>query len=203
MGEKNKVFVIGFQKTGTTSLENALERLSYRVYGGDKNLLKFEDRYDLLQYIEKTLTNWDAVQDMPWPLCYRELMELYPNAKFILTLRKTEAWIDSVVRHWGSMRVPIHRKIYGVPCAEGYENTYIKIYERHNKEVLKFFQNKPNFLIMEQGTNFDYKTLCDFLKLETPTEEFPHSRKNNRLRAKIKLYRDLRSLYWNRKNSWK
>lgn len=37
-----KVFVIGFQKTGTTSLEIALEALGYKVYGGDKNLLRFE-----------------------------------------------------------------------------------------------------------------------------------------------------------------
>lgn len=202
MGKKDKVFIIGFHKTGTTSLETALERLDYRVYGGDKNLLKLEDRNDLLQYIEKTLDNWDVVQDMPWPLFYRELTELYPDAKFILTLRKTGAWIDSVVRHWGSMRVPLHRKIYGVPCAEGHEDVYVKTYENHNKEVLKFFGNKSNFLVMVQGKNFDYKTLCDFLKVEIPTEEFPHSRKNKRRRAKIKLYRDLRSLYWNTKNKW-
>ncbi len=203
MEKENKVFVIGFHKTGTTSLENALERLGYRVYGGDKNLLKFEDRNDLLLYIQKTLLNWDAVQDMPWPLFYRELFELYPNAKFILTLRETEAWINSVVRHWGSIRVPLHKSIYKVPCAEGFEATYTKSYENHNKEVLKFFNNRPNFIVMEQGKNFDYKTLCEFLELETLPEEFPHSRKNNRLRAKFKIYRDLRSYYWNKKNSWK
>ncbi len=203
MENKNKVFVIGFHKTGTTSIENALERLDYRVYGGDKNLLKFGDRNDLLKYIEKTLLNWDAVQDMPWPLFYRELKELYPDAKFILTLRNTEAWIDSVVRHWGSIRVPLHRKIYGVPCAEGHEEYYIKAYETHNEKVLEFFQSKSNFLLMEQDKNFDYRTLCDFLDLGIPSEEFPHSRKNTRLRAKIKLYRDLRSLYWNKKNRWK
>ncbi len=203
MEEKNKVFVIGFHKTGTTSLETALDRLDYRVYGGDKNLLKFEDRNDLLQYIQKTLTNWDAVQDMPWPLFYQELYELFPEAKFILTLRETKAWIDSVVRHWGSIMVPLHKKIYGVPCAEGFEDNYINKYENHNKEVLQFFNNMPNFIIMEQGKNFDYKTLCNFLDLETPPEEFPHSRKNKRMRAKFKLYRDLRSFYWNRKNSWK
>ncbi|WP_143544379.1 sulfotransferase family protein [Salinimicrobium sediminis] len=200
---KSKVFVIGFHKTGTTSLETALENLGYRVYGGDKNLLKFDDSKDLKEYIHRALQDWDAVQDMPWPLFYKELHDLYPDAKFIMTLRETEGWINSVVRHWGSIRVPLHRKIYNVPCAEGFEETYKRIYTGHNKKVLDFFQNKPNFLVMEQGKNFDYKTLCDFLSLGIPPEEFPHSRKNTRLRAKIKLYRDLRSFYWNKKNNWK
>ena len=203
MKEKNKVFVIGYHKTGTTSLETALERLNYRVYGGDKNLLKFDDKNDLLQYIQKTLTKWDAVQDMPWPVFYRELVELYPDAKFILTLRETEAWMGSVVRHWGSIKIPLHKKIYGVPCAEGFEDTYKRFYTSHNKEVLEFFSNRPNFLVMEQGKNFNYRTLCNFLELEVLQEKFPHSRKNSRLRAKFKIYRDLRSFYWNSKNSWK
>lgn len=205
MGTKNKVFVIGFHKTGTTSLETALEHLGYRVYGGDRNLMKFKnkDRKELLQYIKKLLLNYDAVQDMPWPLFYRELVELYPDAKYILSLRETEAWIDSVIRHWGSIKVPLHREIYRVPCAEGFEQTYKELYNEHNKVVLKFFKNSSNFLVMEQGQNFDYRTLCEFLGIEVLPGDFPHNRKNNRFRAKIKLYRDLRSFFWNTRNNWK
>ena len=202
MQKENKVFVIGFHKTGTTSLENALQQLGYKVYSGDKNLLKFSEKSDLLAYIQTVLQDWDAVQDMPWPLFYKELEELYPDAKFILTLRDTEEWIDSVVRHWGSIKVPLHKKIYNVPCAEGFESTYTEMYQKHNQEVLQFFRNKPNFLVMKQGKDFNYKTLCNFLQLEIPNEQFPHSRKNNRIRAKYKIYRMLRSLYWNKKNGW-
>lgn len=68
---RQKVFIIGFQKTGTTSLEHALEHLGYRVYGGDKNLMKFEDKEILKTYIKSTLKTWDAAQDMPWPLFYK------------------------------------------------------------------------------------------------------------------------------------
>jgi len=139
---------------------------------------------------------------MPWSLFYKELEELYPDAKFILTLRDTEEWIGSVVRHWGSIKVPLHKKIYNVPCAEGFESTYIEMYQKHNQEVLQFFRNKPNFLVMKQGKDFNYKSLCNFLQLEIPNVQFPHSRKNNRIRAKYKIYRMLRSLYWNKKNGW-
>ena len=125
MRNKHKVLVIGFHKTGTTSLETALQRLGLRVYGGDRNPFKFEEKDQLLNYIQKTLKDWDAVQDMPWPIFYEELYSLYPEAKFILTHRETKGWIDSVVRHWGSIKVPLHRKIYNVPCAEGYERDIV------------------------------------------------------------------------------
>lgn len=201
---KKKVFVIGFQKTGTTSLELALENLGYRVYGGDKNLLKFKDQKSLNNYILETLKCWDAVQDMPWPLLYKNLFELYPNSKFILTSRKTDEWIKSVVQYFASIRIPLHQKIYDVPCAEGYEKRYMEVYNKHNKEVIEFFKDKENFIIMEQNENFNYETLCQFLNVsEIPQEPFPHARNNKkRTLPKYKWYRDLRSLYWNFKNKY-
>lgn len=201
---KQKVFVIGFQKTGTTSLEHALEHLEYRVYGGDKNLLKFDNRDALKDYIKDTLQNWDAVQDMPWPLFYKELYDLYPDAKYILTIRDSEKWIRSVVTYFASIRIPLHQKIYHVPCAEGNESRYLEVYENINAEILVFFKDKPNFLIMEMGRNFDYKTLCHFLNLEEiPQGNFPHARNNKKRQLpKYKLYRDLRSLYWNYKKNY-
>lgn len=201
---KQKVFVIGFHKTGTTSLEYALEHLGYRVYGGGKNLMKFENTEGLKSYIKKKLENWDAVQDMPWPLFYKELYELYPDSNFILTSRDTTIWIKSVVRFFASIRFPLHRKIYNVPCAEGYESKYVEMYERHNKNVIDFFKGKSNFLIMQQGQNFDYSTLCGFLGLQDlPSEPFPHARNNKKRKLpNYKVYRDLRSLYWNFKKKY-
>ena len=204
MGMKQKVFVIGFQKTGTTSLEHALQKMHYRVYGGDKDLMKFDNTENLKNYISETLKSWDAVQDMPWPLFYRELYELYPNAKYILTFRDTEKWIVSVVKYFASIRIPLHRKIYNVPCAEGYENVYRKVYDEHNMMVREFFKDKQNFIEMEMGRNFDYKTLCDFLNIsQIPKEEFPHSRNNKkRILPNYKLYRQCRSYYWNLKKNY-
>ena len=201
---KQKVFVIGFQKTGTTSLEYALEHLGYHVYGGDKNLMKFTDSDELKTYIKKTLKTWDAVQDMPWPIFYKELYEIYPEAKFILTIRPTDKWIRSVITYFASIRVPLHKKIYGVPCAEGYEDRYIELYNQYNKDIIEFFKQKPNFLIMEMGKNFNYQTLGVFLDLEDiPIADFPHARNNKKRKLpNYKLYRDLRSMYWNYKKNY-
>ncbi|WP_430466453.1 sulfotransferase family protein [Winogradskyella ouciana] len=201
---KQKVFIIGFQKTGTTSLEHALQHMGYRVYGGDKNLMKFTDIKELQNYIKTTLKHWDAVQDMPWPLFYKELYNVFPEAKFILTKRNTDEWIRSVVRYFASIRFPLHRKIYNVPCAEGYEQRYIEVYEKNNKEILEFFKGKPNFLVLEIGKNFNYQTLCEFLEIEeVPSGSFPHGRNNKKRKLpNYKLYRDIRSLYWNYKKKY-
>lgn len=204
MRKGEKVFIIGFQKTGTTSLELALQRLGYRVYGGDKNLLKFLDTKELHTYIKTTLLDWDAVQDMPWPLFYKELLGLFPEAYFILTVRDPQSWIRSVVQYFASIRNPLHQKIYGVPCAEGFESSYLEVYQQHNEEVQVFFGDNPHFLVMDMKKNFNYETLCGFLNIqEIPREAFPHGRNNGRRRLPTyKWYRDLRSLYWNLKKGY-
>lgn len=180
------------------------KNLGYRVYGGDKNLLKFSDSQSLKEYIQQLMENWDAVQDMPWPLYYKELYQLFPDAKFILSVRPTDKWIRSVVKYFASIRVPMHQKIYNVPCAEGYEDRYIEVYDQHNQYVKAFFEGKSNFIIMEQGHNFNYDTLCKFLGIEDiPAVAFPHARNNKKRKLpNYKLYRDLRSLYWNFKKKY-
>ncbi|MFH4964313.1 sulfotransferase [Gaetbulibacter sp. M235] len=137
---KQKVFIIGFHKTGTTSLEHALQFLGYRVYGGDKNLMKYTNSDDLKTYIRKTIDSWDAVQNMPWPLYYKELYEIYPEAKYILTIKDTNTWIRSVLTYFACIRIPLHKTIYGVPCTEGYEYRYKEVYEQTNTEILNFLE---------------------------------------------------------------
>ncbi len=201
---KEKVFVIGFHKTGTTSMEDALEVLGYRLCGGDKQLMNLRKEIEIKNHILKRLKNWDGVQDMPWPLFYKELFDLYPKAKFILTDRDPEEWIKSVVRYFAGIRFPLHRKIYKVPCAEGNETVYTDVYLKHNEAVQTFFLNNPNFIVMRQGQNFNYPTLCKFLQIENvPDGLFPHSRNNKkRTLPNYKIYRILRSFYWNFKKNY-
>ena len=199
----HKVFVLGFQKTGTTSLETALKSLGYRVYGGDKNLMRYGNEEELKKYISKTMEDWDAAQDMPWPLFYKELYELYPKAKFILTYRDPDTWIKSVVEYFASIRIPLHQKIYNVPHAEGYEDTYLKVYNAYNSKIATFFKDKNNFLKMNLGEDFNYPTLCNFLEIkDIPEREFPRSRQNKQKLAKYKYYRKVRSIYWNYKKKY-
>lgn len=95
-----KVFGIGLNKTGTTSLGACLERLGYRTKGCSKKLtrgLLLDGNYEDTNY---TVENYDAFQDWPWPLIYQYLDKNWPGSKFVLTLRKDpEKWLKSLKRH--------------------------------------------------------------------------------------------------------
>ena len=69
---KTKVFCIGFHKTGTTSLETALTKLGYKVTGcfGTKDP-DIANKVHEMAYAK--VDKFDALQDNPWPILYREL----------------------------------------------------------------------------------------------------------------------------------
>lgn len=182
---KPKVFCIGFHKTGTTSLELALKELGYRVKGsfGTKDPGISEKVYSMA----KTLVQkYDAFEDNPWPIIYRELDREYPGSKFILTLRPSDAWIRSQVRDFARRETPMRQWIYGFGCPEGNEDTYIQRYERHNREVLDYFRDRPgDLLVFDLPSGDGWEQLCPFLGADIPIKPFPHANKAS-LSRKIK-----------------
>jgi len=184
-----KVFCIGSHKTGTTSLELALKKLGYRVTGSfgtkDPGIADkvHEMAYDLVD-------SFDAFQDNPWPILYKELDQRFPGSKFILTRRPAEAWIRSMVKDFALTETPMRRWIYGehAGCPEGNEETYVARYEQHNKEVREYFADRPNDLLVIDLPNDDgWDRLCPFLGHDIPDKPFPHANKAS-LSRKIKNF---------------
>ena len=97
---QQKIFGIGFQKTGTSSLNEALAILGYRA-GGGLRLNHPKGVYipppftneTVMAVARKRALEADAHNDNPWPLLYREMDAEFPGAKFILTVRDTDRWI--------------------------------------------------------------------------------------------------------------
>jgi len=178
-----KVFCIGFQKTGTTSLGNALEMLGYRVTG-PTGLTLPDIPNNIHNFIYEVVESgeYDAFQDNPWPVLYKELDARYPGSKFILTLRDTPSWLSSIVRHFGRGRnSPMRIWIYGCGCPEGNEEIYTDRFERHNREVLEYFQHRPNdLLVMNLSEGDGWDELCPFLGKRIPSKPFPHANKATR-----------------------
>lgn len=188
---KKKVFCIGFHKTGTTSLEKALELLGYRVTGpnGTKDPDIASKVYDMA---DELVQQYDAFQDNPWPVIYREMDEKYPGSRFILTMRSPESWINSQVRDFGLRETPMRQWIYGVGCPEGNEDVYVARYERHNREVLEYFRDRPDdLLVMDLPGGDGWPKLCGFLDEPVPDEPFPHANKAS-LSRKVKNWVDQR-----------
>jgi len=145
---RQKVFGIGFHKTGTTSLKHALEHLGYRVTGPDAP--RDPDIASKLHDLTRQLSQeFDGFQDNPWPLVYREMDLMWPDAKFILTFRDPSRWMASVSKHFTERDSPMRALIYGADKAHpaGNEEHYLSVYQAHNENVRDYYVDRPGKLL--------------------------------------------------------
>ena len=172
-----KIFCIGFHKTATSSLGHALQMLGYRVKGSSNVDNEHIDE-EISRIVDKWVPKFDAFQDNPWPLAYRELDRKFPGNKFILTIRDTDKWLNSAVRHFGRKETAMRRWIYGAEygCPEGNEEVYRERFDRHNREVQDYFRDRPDDLLVIDITKGEgWEKLCPFLGKDIPDEPFPRS----------------------------
>ena len=199
---RGKIFGIGFQKTGTSSLDKALQLLGYRAVGG------FRINHPKGVALPPPLTNEkvlplalarareaDAFSDNPWPPLFRELDAAFPEAKFILTLRDPDRWYASALRHFADTPDDVAQWIYGVPYPKGHEARYRAVYAAHNEAVRAHFAARPEALLeidFEQGAG--WRELCGFLGVQVPAAPFPHDNKaEDRERKQRKPWRRLKA----------
>lgn len=178
MQKRQKVFGIGFHKTGTKSLRKALEGLGYNVCGpvGARDPNIANSAVDVaLEYADK----FDAVQDNPFPPLFRELDAAFPGSKFILTTEDPDVWIARAVRYFGTNLTPMREWIYGEGSPVGNESLYRERFIQHNKDVLGHFANRPDDLMVWPLTNEPgWERLCEFLSVDIPEgTPFPHENK--------------------------
>jgi hypothetical protein len=190
-----KIFGIGFQKTGTKSLAAALRRLGYSVTGpngvDDPDIAS-----NVHQMAHRLVERYDAFQDNPWPVLYRQLDERYRGSRFILTVREPERWIRSVVAHFGDDETPMRRWIYGVGRPRGHEAVFLARYRAHNADVLAHFAERSrDLLVLDVDAGFEWEPLCRFLGKDVPQEPFPHrNRREDRRSVRGLLRRGARVL---------
>jgi hypothetical protein len=185
-GERNrfKVFCVGLNKTGTSTLGRALEHLGARHLGwseeGTRLIQIWAEGY--MEILFEVAHRYDVIEDLPWPLMYQELDEHFPNAKFVLTRRTSpEIWFGSYLAHVGS-------RWYGVKLVFGHAHPlddpdgHMAFYECHNGAVRDYFADRPHKLLevcWEEGSG--WPEICDFLEIEDrPQMPFPHV--NRRMR---------------------
>jgi hypothetical protein len=183
-----KVFGVGFHKTGTTTLKLAVSKLGYQFaprFVVDGEIVDEE----LVSRALQIAATVDAVQDNPWPLLYQDLDREFPSSKFILTVRDTNEWWVSLARHFGGKSTEMRRWIYGVGDPTGHESLYKERYEAHNAAVIEYFADRPHDLLVFAIADGDgWDRLCPFLDETTPRAAFPHQRPhtNEGLRPAIK-----------------
>ena len=180
---KQRVFVLGLSRTGTTSIGDALALLGYRRLGWkdirSKHLVQAFIHGDLGTLVGQT-RYFDAFEDLPWPYAYREMAEMYPDAKFILSLRKNETvWLESMRRHMGRGMWQPARYFYGAIGVDGNEETVLTHYRNHITDVRNYFQDKPSryLELVIDGDDLNWKALCSLAEClkGIPTLDFPRS----------------------------
>ncbi len=189
MAIKRKVFGLGLNKTGTTTLRIALERLGYQS-GGHQGKLMQAYRRGQIDRILDYAQGFDCFDDWPWPLIYPALFERFgDSARYVLTRRASaDHWLTSIKNHAErvySKRNP-RKMIYGYEFPHGVESHYTAVYDRHNRQVRAFFdRDDRRHLLLETcwETGDGWPQLCGFLGEEPPDRPFPHVNSGAMIRA--------------------
>lgn len=72
----------------------------------------------------------------------------------------------------------IRRFLYGLDFPNVTENQLISRYQKHNNDVVSFFETKKNQLsIVDWESGDGWRELCEFLEMDIPQKAFPHSNK--------------------------
>jgi hypothetical protein len=172
-----KVFGIGLNKTGTSSLNRALELLGYRsLHGGgldahDRMVRAIDEGRPMLRYIDPEP---DAVLDVLALTYYFHLADVqYPGSKFILTLRDLDDWVDSRRRHVERNQRMKEAGEYDGPFLNVDPDTWTAEYRRHEAVVRAYFEKRPADLLAFRPVDGDWNPLCAFLGQPVPDAPFP------------------------------
>lgn len=204
---RQKVFCIGQNKTGTTSVEAVLKQLGYKMGKQEKAELLIHDwaKRDFKEIV-KFCRSADAFQDIPFSndFTYEILDYAFPDSKFILTVRNNkDEWFESITRFHtkliGKGRVPTVNDLkdfsyrykgwmwenmqlkYGIDETTLYDyKIYTDQYERHNQSVREYFKYRPDDLLVLNLSDSDaMKQLHDFLGYDFDGSTMPHLNKSN------------------------
>ena len=181
------VFCIGFQKTGITSLQKALQILGYDCHGSvntDKRETIWEKRRFALERLE-TLVRYghDAFWDQPWPMLFKKIDETYLDCKFIFTVRELKDWLKSAINHYKDREDPFFEWMYGSKSIQNDPDKFSKAYENHAIDIFIYFHQKERILnqllILDICSGEGWEKLCPFLDKPIPDRSFPHLNKSS------------------------
>jgi hypothetical protein len=176
----NKIFVIGFNKTATTTLHKLFEINSLR---STHNNIWDINKYDCFSDSNKEI------------FYFQKLYELYPESIFILNTRSLRNWIKSRIYHnylvVRKPKVPLHVKQIrhnmlnnlDIKCPE-----FILIRKQHYDNILDFFKDKKKQLIIVdiEKSNF-IEFICDKLNFKNNNINAKNVTKKEKINDNFKL----------------
>ena len=155
-----EIFGIGYNKTGTTSLTAALNRLGFPCLHNPR-----QRRLNLI--LQGEHFGYKATCDYPVWERWQDIVAIYPNAKYILSNRNVDDWSRSREAHVARNKVRGRKWI-------ATESDDRERYLEHTETVRRFFHGSSNFLEVHICEGEIWDNLCRFLGKPIPTIPFPH-----------------------------
>ena len=162
---RGKIFCIGLSGTATRSFNYAMKLLGFDAVHYPQSLYEFE-RHQVLA-------------DIPVACRYRELDQLFPGSKFILTMREKESWLANRAKKPADAKQPniwvreTRLRMYGKPHYE--REHWVHRYDEYHQGVDDYFRDRPDDLLkinFIEGDSWD--KLCPFIGIsDIPDRPFP------------------------------
>jgi hypothetical protein len=175
--ERPRIFGIGLNKTGTSSLHEALTLLGFQsLHDGGPEVHDAVKR--AVDAAEPLLTHldprFDAFSDIGLlSRRFRMLDQQYPGSRFVLTVRPIDEWVDSRRRH-------VERNIADKAIGT-YHGTFLTIdepkwrdeWDHHVNRVRDYFQGRADFLEIDITRGASWQPFCGLLGVTEPAAAFP------------------------------
>jgi hypothetical protein len=205
LANHQKVFCIGLNKTGTTSIKKAFQNLGF-IVGDQAKARDLLDAWLIRDFrpIVRYCRSSEAFQDSPFsfPYTYIVLDQAFPNSKFVLTVRdNAEQWYQSITKFhgklWANGETPsksdlmaavngtrgrpwiVNRALFDSPETEPYrKEDLIGFYTRYINDVQTYFKNRPgDLLTLNVADKNSYAEFCRHLGVKQDSNSFPWENK--------------------------
>lgn len=194
-----KVFGVGFNKTGTRTLIEALEMLDLGPVAKPQVL---HDSYpELGEFPYRAICDrvfdgdhataleiaraFRSFKDRPWNVApmYRLLDAEFPGSRFILTWREPELWWRSVekwlAREEDGKDAKVLRYLRHINTDTIDRERFLAGYAAHNAEVRAYFAGRDDFLELNWERGDGWSELCAFLGVAVPDAPLPHANRQD------------------------
>lgn len=209
-----KVIGAGFGRTGTMSMQAALEQLGLGPCYHMKEVLKRPSHAAHWRAARRGepvdwrsfLAGWSSAVD--WPACtfYRELLAAFPDARVVLTVREPARWhqscLDTIynagrfpVRHLAAL-IPKVNEVFRMADEIIWDGTFqgrftdrahaLAVYEAHIDAVKR---HVPPERLLVFDVREGWGPLCRFLGVPEPDAPFPHLNDTAQIQGQFRALR--------------
>jgi hypothetical protein len=199
-----KLIGAGLPRTATLSQKIAIEMLGLapcyhmvNVLGDLDQAAVWRAALDGDKPLTEAFEGFEATVDWPGSFFYRELLDVYPDAKVLLSVRDADAWArsmhdtiwglfydDVLIRHLADARATVDPQwaSYMAMMREMWERSGLingelttlefmsEAFRRYNDEVQEVV---PSDRLLVWAPGDGWEPLCDFLELAVPDMPFP------------------------------